>query len=317
MSFQRSKPVWRIQGREITLGVRTYICAAIAFEAGPSRGAERPDAAKILAEAQRLEEEGADFIDIDPGGAHSAAERPKPDDELPRLVPVLRKMQGRLQAPLIVTTPNAVTAQRAVELGAAAVHDGSGLACDAQMARAVNDSGAALILGRMRGGAEARPGQEPLVNFSETVGKALQASLIRAHRAGIDRRRIVMDPGLERGKREPENFNLIRGLQKLAPAGQGIQATLTDVRFLLESVRAGDAEKRAGFALAATLALASGAHILRVAEPRLVKLTAAAVDRIYRADDLRGRGDADGAKRPAAADRRPGAPRGGPRSSTR
>ena len=126
-----------------------------------------------------------------------------------------------------------------------------------------------------------------------------------------------MDPGLERGKREPENFNLIRGLQKLAPAGQGIQATLTDVRFLLESVRAGDAEKRAGFALAATLALASGAHILRVAEPRLVKLTAAAVDRIYRADDLRGRGDADAAKRPAAADRRPGAPRGGPRSSTR
>ena len=156
------------------------------------------------------------------------------------------------------------------------------------MARAVNDSGAALILGRMRGDAEARPGQEPPINFSETVGKALQASLIRAHRAGIDRRRIVMDPGLERGKREPENFNLIRGLQKLAPAGQGIQATLTDVRFLLESVRAGDAEKRAGFALAATLALASGAHILRVAEPRLVKLTAAAVDRIYLADDLRG-----------------------------
>ncbi len=275
------------------------------------------DAVKILVEAQRFEEEGADFIDIDPGNAHPASERPRSEDELPRLVPVLRKMQSRLRAPLIVTTPNADTANRAIECGAAAIYDNSGLTFDPHLARVVNDSEAALILGHMRGDSEAWHRQAPIVNLSETVGKGLQASLIRAHRAGIERRRIVIDPGLEHGKRGPENFDLLRSLKKLAPAEQGIQVTLKDMRFLLESIRCGDAEKQAAIAVAATLALASGAHILRIAEPRLVKLTAAAVDRIYRGDEIRSFQDSDSLMRPAAPDRRPGAPRGGTRSSTR
>ncbi len=297
--------------------MRTCLCASIRLAPKPASGASRLDEAKLLAAAQRFEEEGADFIDLDPGGAHLEDKRPCAGDELPLLVPVLRKLQARLQAPVIVTTPNADTAKRAIDLGAAAIYDSSGLTFDPDLAPAVNDSGASLILGHMRGDSEAWSRQAPLVNLSETVGKALLASLLRAHHAGIDQRRIVVDPGLEHGKRGPENFDLLRGLHKLAPAGQGIQVTLSDKRFLVESVRSGDAEKQAGIAVAATLALASGAHILRVAEPRLVKLTAAAVDRIYRADDLRRFRDADAAKQPAATDRRPGAPRGEPRSPTR
>ena len=254
--------------------------------------AERVDAEKMLAEAQRLEEEGADFIDLDPGPAQPAAGRPRADEELPLLAPVLRKLKPRLRAPLIVTTPNAETARRSVELGADAVYDSSGLTFDPQLAPTVNDSDAALILGHTRGGEE-RPRQTAPANLAETVGKALQASLIRARRAGIDRRRVVLDPGLGQGRREAENFDLLKGLQRFAFAGQGIQATLTDVRFLLESVPAGEAQRQAAAAAAAALALAAGAHILRVAEPRLVKLTADAVDRIYRADDLRMRGSAD------------------------
>lgn len=254
--------------------------------------AERVDAEKMLAEAQRLEEEGADFIDLDPGPAQPAAGRPSADEELPLLAPVLRKLKPRLRAPLIVTTPNAETARRSVELGADAVYDSSGLTFDPQLARTINDSDAALILGHTRGGEE-RPRQAAPANLAETVGKALQASLIRARRAGIDRRRVVLDPGLGQGRREAENFDLLKRLQRFAFTGQGIQATLTDVRFLLESVRAGEAQRQAAAAAAAALALAAGAHILRVAEPRLVKLTADAVDRIYRADDLRMRGSAD------------------------
>lgn len=293
MSFQRSKPVWKIQGREFTLGVRTCICALIELGSENSLGANRVDAVKILDQAQRFEEEGADFIDIDPCNASSAARRLCSDDELRLLAPILKKAQSRLRAPLIVTTSSAATAQRAIELGAAAIHDGSGLTCDPKLAETINNSDAALVLGHMRGDSEAWSHQAPLVNLSEIVGKGLQASLLRACREGIERRRIVVDPGLEHGKRGPENFDLIRKLKKLAPVGQGIQVTLSDVRFLVESVRSSDAEKQAGVAVAVTLALESGAHILRVPDPRLVKLTAAAVDRIYHADDIRSRKEPD------------------------
>ena len=271
--------------------MRTLLCASVRLVSFAAADGERADAEKIADAGQRLEAEGADFIDLDPGLAHPSVGRPRPDDELPLLVPVLRKARPRLRAPLIVATPNAETARRAIDLGADAVYDAGGLTFDPQLARTVNDSDAALILGRAGGDAEERRDQAAPANLVETVGKALQASLLRACRAGIDRRRIVLDSGMGQGRPADENFDLLKGLRRLAAAGQGIQANLTDIRFLLGSMRAGEAERQAGLAAAAALAAAEGAHILRVAEPRSVKFAAAAVDRIYRADDQRGRAD--------------------------
>ena len=277
--------------------MRTFFCASVRLVSFAAADGERVDAGKIAAAGQRLEAEGADFIDLDPGLVYPSVGRPRPDDELPLLVPVLRKARQRLRAPLIVTTPNAETARRAIDLGADAVYDAGGLTFDPQLARTVNDSDAALILGcagilgRAGGDAEERREQAAPANLVETAGKALQASLLRACRAGIDRRRVVLDPGLGQGRTADENFDLLKGLRRLAAVGQGIQASLTDIRFLLGSMRAGEAERQAGMAAAAALAAAEGAHILRVAEPRSVKFAAAAVDRIYRAGDQRGRAD--------------------------
>ncbi len=297
MSFQRSSPVWRIRGEEVTLGVRTQICALIEIGPGSALGGDHVEPEKVLAEVQRLEDEGADFIDLNPSPARPA-ERPISDDELKRLVPTLRKLQSRVQVPVIVTTPNSETATRAIEIGVDGIHDISGLAFDEELAKALNDSSAAVILGHMRGSPDEWSRQSPIVNLKDMVTKDLQASLIRANRAGIDRRRVVVDPGLEHGKRGPENYDLIRLLSKVAPVGQGIQVTLSGMRFLVDTIRASDEEKQAAASVAATLALDSGAHILRVSEPSLVRLTAAAVDRIYRADDARSRQEPEASSQP-------------------
>lgn len=307
MSFQRSSPVWKIRGEELSLGVRTHICALVEIGPGSVLGGDHVDPDLVLAEVERLEDEGADFIDLNPSPARPA-DRPVPDDELRRLVPTLRKLQSRMQVPLIVTTPNTETAARAIELGVDGIHDISGLAFDEELAKTINDSDAALILGHMRGSPDEWSRQSPIVNLADMVTKDLQAALLRANRAGIDRRRIVVDPGLEHGKHGAENFDLIRLLNKLSPVGQGIQITLSGMRFLVDSVRASDAEKHAAVSVAATLALDSGAHILRVAEPSLVKLTAAAVDRIYRADDIRSRQEPEAGSQPVIKVVRPEAP---------
>ena len=125
MSFQRSSPVWRIRGEEVTLGVRTQICALIEIGPGSALGGDHVEPEKVLAEVQRLEDEGADFIDLNPSPARPA-ERPISDDELKRLVPTLRKLQSRVQVPVIVTTPNSETATRAIEIGVDGIHDISG-----------------------------------------------------------------------------------------------------------------------------------------------------------------------------------------------
>lgn len=283
MAFKRTKALWRVMGEELTLGVDTLLIGRIELVRGG--GASKPDPAAVLDSATNMEESDASIVEINPGPRLLTTGLPTPDEELSRLVPVLRKLGPRLGTPISVVTANAETARRAIDLGASIVHDISGLAFDTNMAPAINETDAALILGHMRGTPAQWPRMEPLTRLPEHVRTDLQASLLRAHKAGLERRRIVLDPGLEHGKRGQENFNLLRLLGSLGPPGQGIQANLAGKRFLVESVRSSSAERTAALAVAATLALESGAHLLTVEHPQTIRDAVRVVDRIYHGDE--------------------------------
>ena len=248
-------------------------------------GIAKTESSEIVERVDQLESLGADVIELNPGPQSLISEIPTPDYELSRLVPVLRKLASRSAKPISVVTANEETAQRAVGLGASIVHDMTGLAFDKRLAAAVNETDAALILGHFRGTPSQWSRLEPLTRLAKTLSRDLRASLLRAHKAGLERQRIVLDPGLEHGKRGKENFDLLRCLGSLAPPGQGIQANLAGKRFLVESVRASRDERRAALAVAATLALESGAHMLTVERPEAVLAAVAVVDRIYREDE--------------------------------
>ena len=283
MAFQRTKALWRIGDEEITLGVRTLLAARV--EICRSSRHERSDPFEAADTARRVEEAGADIVEINPGPQKLKSGLPSADHELSALVPVLKKLIPFVTRPLSVVTPNAETARRAVDLGASIIHDPSGLAYDKNLAPTVNESKAALILGHMRGTPEQWTRMEPLTRLAETVRIDLRASLIRARQAGIEPRRIVLDPGLEHGKHRHENFTLLRSLGSLCPRGQGIQANLAGKAFLIGSARVDPGERAASLAVAATLALESGAHMLTVEHLESVRDLVAVVDRIYREDE--------------------------------
>ena len=127
---------------------------------------------------------------------------------------------------------------------------------------------------------------EPLTNLEEIVRHDFSASLLRADKSNIARQRIVLDPGLEHGKQGFENFNLLRNLRRLAPPAQGLQVTLTGKRFFVESIRASAEQRAAGLAVAATLAVESGAHILTIDDNLAVRHVVNVMDRIYRDDAI-------------------------------
>lgn len=283
MAFHRKKALWRVMGEEYTLGVNTLLTARIELQHAGL--ASRMDPSAALDSATRMVASGADIVELNPGPRVLTSGIPGPDDELSRLVPVLRKLGAQLGIPISVVTANTDTARRSIDLGASIVHDMTGLAFDVRLAPAVNQTDAALVLGHMRGSPSQWPRMEPLNRLGEHVRTDLRASLFRAHKAGIEPRRIVLDPGLEHGKLGQENFNLLRSLGRLAPRGQGLQATLSGKRFLVESVRASQAERSAAQAVAATLALESGAHALTVEDPGALRATVKVVDRIYYGDE--------------------------------
>lgn len=281
--FRRGKALWLVDGEQLTLGVRTLITGRIEL----GKTAARVDSAAVLDQALELEAAGADVVEINPGPRIRAENPPPADSELKRLVPALRRLSARSTVPIGVVTANGETARRAIHLGASIVHDVTGLTFDQEVAAAVNESNAALILGHCRGLPEQWPHLERLGRLLETLRADLRASLLRANKFGLEPRRIVLDPGLEHGKRDAENFDLIRSVGRLGPPGQGIQVDLAGKRFLVESVRASAAEADAALMVAATLAIASGAHMLTVERPAAVQAAAAVVDRIYREDERR------------------------------
>jgi dihydropteroate synthase len=275
----RQRYQWRILDAEIPLGPRTLVAGIVDLNDFLADNG-KPDREAVLQAAQRLVERGAGLLDLTAQHDPIEAAVLPSDDELRWLVPVLRKLRHNLGVPVCVTTCHAATAERALELGAAVIHDFSGLAFDPELAPAVNRVGAGLIIGHTRGMPETWNRLIPVSNPLETIARDLDSSIARARAAGIDRRHIVIDPGLSMGKRGPENYQILRNLERLAELGQPLQVSPSRKQFLVESVRAPESERLFATLAAAAIAAAGGAHLLRVHEVSEIGQVAKAVDRM-------------------------------------
>ena len=275
----RKRYNWSISGQQIALGGRTLIMGVLGLHRDASAGKADPSA--VLDQALRLEEDGADLIEVNADPVVAGSQPISADEELRRLVPVLRKLRHNLSVPLSLNTYNAETVSRAIEMGVQIINDVSGLAVDPQLVKVVNESDVGLILTHMRGTPETWKRLPHILDLVGTIGKELESCVARAIGAGIDRRRIVVDPGLELGKRGDENYQILVQLDRLAALGQPLLLSPSRKHFLTGSVRASDAAAIYAAAAASTLAICGGAHILRVHEVSALKQVAAAADHIF------------------------------------
>ena len=279
MIVQRQRHDWRIRDRSFTLGARTLIMGVVSLEnEGEGR---RIDPGLVLDKARELERQGADLIELHAGPIYIGSRPLSADEELRKLVPVLRKLRHNLDTPVSINTYNAATAERAVELGVQIINDVSGLAFDAKLAGVINQSNVGLILTHLRGTPDTWKRLPALPDLVAAIGRDLVSSLARARRAGIDRRRIVIDPGLELGKRGLENFRVLTQLDRLGQLQQPILVSPSRKRFMTESVRASDAEWTLAAVALSTIAIYGGAHIVRVHEVEAVAQAAKAADRVF------------------------------------
>src|SRR6202142_1701504 len=143
-----------------------------------------------------MEEQGADIIDIGAESTRPGSARIPAAEELRRLVPVLKRLKDRLGIPISVDTYKAEVAERALELGAEIINDPSGLTFDPLLAKPVVQHDAGVIFNHMRGRPETWATLGPMPDVMGSIVKDLDASVNRARRAGVDRLRIVVDPGI-------------------------------------------------------------------------------------------------------------------------
>ena len=282
MKVHRDRYPWGIKGRDLALGVRTAVMGVLDIGAASS-----PDSATSVEDAVegalRMQNQGADLIDLTAEPSFASPAVTSADDELRRLVPLLRKLRRDLDIPVSVTTCHADTAERSLVLGANVINDWSGLSFDPRMAEVINQHDAGLVIGHVRGTPESWRRQPPLPSVMPTIKRDLESALGRARGAKIDRRRIVVDPGLEMGKRGQENDQILADLDRLRALGQPILVSPSHKRFLTESVRSPANVRLFATLAAVAVAVAAGAHVVRVYEVEEIVLVVKAADRIFEA----------------------------------
>src|SRR5579885_846332 len=110
---------WKLKQREIKLGERTVLLGVLNITPDSfTDGGKYNDPDRAYARAVEIEEQGADVIDIGAESTRPGSKRLTASEELQRLVPVLKRLKGRLGIPISVDTYKAEVAERALELGA-------------------------------------------------------------------------------------------------------------------------------------------------------------------------------------------------------
>jgi len=272
---------WKVRDRQIQLGERTLILGVLNITPDSfSDGGKYQDPDRAFARAIELEEEGADIIDIGAESTRPGSTRISEAEELRRLVPVLKRLRNKLTVPVSVDTYKAGVAEKALELGADIINDPSGLTIDPDLARQVVQVNAGLIINHMRGMPETWAKLPPLKNPMVTIATELDASVHRAVRAGVERRRIVIDPGLGFGKRKEQNAEILGRLDELARMEMPLMVGPSRKHFL---ARESAQETEFASAAAVCAAILHGAHLVRVHDVRAMKAVVEVADEIARA----------------------------------
>jgi len=269
---------WKLKQREIVFGERTMIMGILNVTPDSfSDGGAYADPDRAFARALEIEEQGADIIDIGAESTKPGASRISEAEELRRLVPVLKRLRGKVSIPISVDTYKSAVAEKALEHGAEIINDPSGILLDLQLPRVVTKYDAGLIINHMRGSPDTWARLPPLKNLMRSIAIDLEAALHRVTQIGVQRQQIVIDPGIGFGKRKEQNAEIIGRLRLLRDFDLPILVGPSRKSFLKKDQ--GDATE---FATAGAVAASifNGAHMVRVHDVPAMKAVAEIVDMI-------------------------------------
>ena len=220
---------------------------------------------EAIAHATKLDEEGADFLEIGGESTRPGAEPVKLDEELRRIMPVLEGLAGKVRARISVDTRKAEVMRRAAAAGAHILNDVSALTYDTQSLRVAAETKLPVVLMHAQGDPRNMQRDPRYDNALLDVFDQLEARVEACVRAGIARERLIVDPGIGFGKTTQHNLEIMAGLSLFHALGTSLMLGASRKSFIGALTGAVDPSERVPGSLAAALAGAmQGAHILRV-----------------------------------------------------
>jgi dihydropteroate synthase len=220
------------------------------------------DVDRAIAHARRLVDEGADILDIGAESSRPGAIPTPEDEELRRLIPVVEEISG-WAVPVSVDTYKPNVMRASIAAGASMINDISGLRdLDSIDVLSKNDCGICVM--HMQGVPGTMQQLARYENVVEEVCAYLGRQAIRCEEAGIDRERVVLDPGFGFGKTLEHNFTLFRALTVMRDMGYPLLVGVSRKSMLGAIVDRPVGERMVASVAAALIAAQKGAKILRV-----------------------------------------------------
>lgn len=266
--------IWRFAGRTIDLSSRPCIMAVLNLTPDSfSDGGSYLTVQQGVDAALRMEDEGADMIDIGGESTRPGADPVTADEEKGRVVPVIEALCRRLSIPVSVDTWKSSVASEALAAGAEVVNDISAMTFDPQMLQVVSESQAGVVLMHTRGKPAEMQGN---IEYSDIAAEIIANLLERIDTAvakGITLERIVVDPGIGFGKSVSGNLEILRRLGEFSQLGRPLLVGTSRKSFIGTLLDRPVEERLFGTAATVAYSLLCGASIFRVHDVRAMRDT--------------------------------------------
>ena len=248
-----------------------------------SDGGRFVDSGAAVEQGMRMAEEGADILELGGESSRPGAIALPPEEELLRLLPVLRRLRTRLTIPISVDTYKPEVARVVLDEGAEIINDIYGARGQGPLAEAVAKFGAGLVIMHMKG-----TPRDMQINpfYDDIVGEILSFLRERvafAERVGVGPEAIVVDPGLGFGKRLEDNLVLLRHLSRFHSLGKPIMIGPSRKSFIGKILDVPVGERQEGTAACVASAVLQGAAFVRVHDVRPAVRLVRMLDAIRRA----------------------------------
>ena len=223
------------------------------------------DRENAVRQALRMQADGADIIDIGGESTRPGAEKVSVEDEIKRVVPVIKALAENVNIPISIDTYKSEVADAAVKAGASMINDISGLRFDPDMAKVAAKHKVPVVIMHIKGTPQDMQNDPKYNALIPEITEYFHECIQIARDAGIPDDMIVLDPGIGFGKTVEHNLEIIRRLKEFEWLGKPILIGPSRKAFIGKVL--GDvptSERLEGTASAIAIGIYNGANIIRV-----------------------------------------------------
>lgn len=234
----------------------------------------------------KMIEEGADIIDIGGESTKPFADPVSTDEELSRVIPVIEKIRSEYDILISIDTTKSKVAEEAITAGANIINDVSAMEIDENMLQIAKNYNSPIIMMHMKGIPKNMQNNPTYDHLITEIKDYLSSRVKCAINAGIDKKNIIIDPGIGFGKSVEHNFEIINNLDSFVDLGFPVLLGASRKSFIGLTLDVEEKDRLEGSIAANVIGLQKGAKIFRVHDVLAAKKSLIIANKIFNPIDL-------------------------------